>query len=80
MRDFKIWEQVGPPKGTVYHYPPRKDQVTSVACAPAPAAIAQQMYTQAIMTKMIAKCTQGGDSIDKVVAWAASELEGYTRA
>jgi ABC-type glycerol-3-phosphate transport system substrate-binding protein len=80
MRDFKIWETVGPPKGTVYHYPPRQDQVTWVACAPAPAAIAQQMYTQAIMTKMIAKCTQGGDSIDKVIAWAGSELEGYTRA
>src|SRR6266851_4845182 len=27
MRDFKIWEQVEPPKGTVYHYPPRADQV-----------------------------------------------------
>ena len=37
-----------------------------MACAPAPAAIAQQMYTQAIMTKMIAKYTQGGEPIDKV--------------
>jgi ABC-type glycerol-3-phosphate transport system substrate-binding protein len=80
MRNFAIWEQVGPPKGTVYHYPPRQDQIVSVACAPAPAAIAQQMYTQSIMTKMIAKCTQGGDPIDKVISWAASELEGYTRA
>jgi ABC-type glycerol-3-phosphate transport system substrate-binding protein len=80
MRDFKIWQEVGPPKGTVYHYPPRQDQVVSVACAPAPAAIAQQMYTQAIMTKMIAKCTQGGDTIEKAINWAASELEGYTRA
>ncbi len=80
MRDFKIWEQVEPPKGTVYHYPPRPGQETWVSCAPAPSSIAQQMYTQAIMTKMIAKCTQGGDSIDKVTTWAASELEGFARS
>jgi ABC-type glycerol-3-phosphate transport system substrate-binding protein len=80
MRDFKIWEQVEPPKGVVYHYPPRKDQTTWVACAPAPASIAQQMYTQAIMTKMIARCTTGGDSVGKTIDWAASELEGYQRS
>jgi len=74
MRDFRVWEQVEPPKGTVYHYPPRT-QVTWMAGAPAPANIAQQMYVQAINTKMIARCTQGGDSIDKTIGWAASELE-----
>jgi ABC-type glycerol-3-phosphate transport system substrate-binding protein len=79
MRNFKIWEQVEPPKGAVYHYPPRKDQTVWVACAPAPVAMAQQMYTQAIMTKMVARCTQGGDSIAKTIDWAASELEGYQR-
>jgi ABC-type glycerol-3-phosphate transport system substrate-binding protein len=80
MRDFKVWEQVEPPKGTVYHYPPRANQVTWMAGAPAPASIAQQMYVQAINTKMIARCTQGGDSIDKTIGWAASELEGYMRS
>ena len=80
MRDFKVWEQVEPPKGTVYHYPPRASQVTWMAGAPAPASIAQQMYVQAINTKMIARCTQGGDSIDKTIGWAASELEGYMRS
>src|SRR2546426_389478 len=79
MRDFKVWEQVEPPKGTVYHYPPRT-QVTWMAGAPAPASIAQQMDVQAINTKMIARCTQGGDSIDKTIGWAASELEGYMRS
>src|SRR5215471_8205841 len=79
MHDFKIWEEVGPPKGTLYHYPPRRDQIPWVACAPAPAPIARQMYFDAIMTKMIAKCTQSGDSIDKTIAWAASELQGYMR-
>ncbi len=28
---------------------------------------------------MIAKFTQGGESMDKVIAWAASELEGFMR-
>ena len=79
MRNFKVWEEVGPPKGTVYHYPPRT-QVLSMAGSPAPSNIAQQMYVQAINTKMIARCTQGGDSIDKTIGWAASELEGYMRS
>ena len=80
MRNFKVWEQVAPPPGTVYHYPPKKDQTVWMACSPAPSNVAQQMYVQAIMTKMIAKCSQGGESIDKTIAWAASELEGYQRA
>jgi len=79
MRNFKVWEEVAPPKGTVYHYPPRDTQQVWMAGFPAPANIAQQMYVQAINTKMIARCTQGGESIDKAIAWAASELEGYAR-
>jgi hypothetical protein len=27
MRDFKIWAEIEPPKGTLYHYPPRQDQM-----------------------------------------------------
>jgi hypothetical protein len=38
------------------------------------------MYTQATLTKMIAKFTQGNESMDKVITWAASELEGFMRA
>ena len=80
FRDMKTWAEEGPPKGTLYHYPPQPDQIVSIACSPAPPKIAAQMYTQAINTKMIAKCTQGGESIDKVIAWAASELKGFMRA
>lgn len=79
LRDFKTWAEEGPPKGTVYNYPPRADQIVSIAGAPAPVPIAQQIYSQATMTKMIAKCTQGGESIDKAIGWAASELEGFMR-
>ena len=79
LRDFKIWAEVAPPKGTLYHYPPGGDQIVSISGAPAPTAIASQIYAQATMTKMIAKFTQGGESMDKVIAWAASELEGFMR-
>jgi ABC-type glycerol-3-phosphate transport system substrate-binding protein len=79
LRDFKIWAEEGPPKGTLYHYPPRGDEIAWIAMSPAPTAIAMQMYAQATNTKMIAKITQGGESIDKAIAWAASELEGFMR-
>jgi ABC-type glycerol-3-phosphate transport system substrate-binding protein len=80
LRDFKIWGEVSPPKGTLYNYPPSGDQIVSISGAPAPAPMATQMYTQATLTKMIAKFTQGGEGMDKVIAWAASELEGFMRA
>ena len=59
---------------------PGGDEIISIAGAPAPPAIATQMYTQATLTKMIAKYTQGEEPIDKVLAWAAAELEGFMRA
>jgi ABC-type glycerol-3-phosphate transport system substrate-binding protein len=79
LRNFKVWADEGPPKGTLYNYPPRDDQIVSIAAAPAPTAIATQIYSQATITKMIAKCTQSGESIDNAIAWAESELEGFMR-
>ncbi len=80
QRNFKIWEQVEPPKGAVFHYPPKADQKIWMACAPAPANVANQMYVQGFMTKLIAQCTQGGKSIAQAIDWGASELEGYQRS
>jgi ABC-type glycerol-3-phosphate transport system substrate-binding protein len=77
--DFKTWNEVEPPKGTVYNYPPRWDTIVSIAAAPAPPKIATQIYTQATMTKMIAKCTQQGQTIEQAIDWAAQELEGFLR-
>jgi hypothetical protein len=31
------------------------------------------------MTKIIADCTQGGESIVQAIAWAADEFEGFMR-
>jgi ABC-type glycerol-3-phosphate transport system substrate-binding protein len=81
LRDFNVWAEQGPPKGTIYNYPPRgTDEILSISASPAPPKIAVQIYTQATMTKMIAHCTQQGQSVDSAIDWAASELEGFMRA
>ena len=37
-----------------------------------------QIYTQAIPTKMIVRFMQG-EALEKTLAWAESEIEGYMR-
>src|SRR5882672_1261622 len=77
--DFKTWAEEGPPKGTLYHYPnPHNHQILSVGAAPAPPQIAHQIYTQAIQTKMVVRFKQG-EPIEKTLAWAESEIEGFMR-
>jgi ABC-type glycerol-3-phosphate transport system substrate-binding protein len=80
MTDFKIWDEVEPPKGTVYHYPIRKShhQESCIAMAPAPAEIAVQAYNRGTLPTMLAKL-QSGQSIKQVQDWAQDELEGFTR-
>ncbi len=80
LTTFKTWSEVGPPKGTLYHYPnPHNHQILSIAAAPTPHRIAEQIYTQGLMTKMIVRHAQG-EAMEKTLAWAESELEGFMRA
>jgi ABC-type glycerol-3-phosphate transport system substrate-binding protein len=74
-----VWAEAEPPKGTLYNFPPRGDVVVSVAGYPAPARIGVQMYSQGIMCKMAAQCTQQGKSIEEAIAFGERELEGYMR-
>ena len=79
LTTFKTWAEEGPPKGTLYHYPnPHNHQVLSMAASPAPPKIAHQIYDQAIMTKMIVRHMQG-EAMEKTLAWAESEVEGFMR-
>jgi ABC-type glycerol-3-phosphate transport system substrate-binding protein len=80
MTDFKIWQEVEPPKGTVYNYPIRKSsgQVSSIACAPAPAEIAVQIYNRGTLPTMLAKL-RSGQSVKQVISWAQDEVEGFVR-
>jgi len=79
LTTFKTWAEEAPPKGTLYHYPnPHNHQTLSIAAAPAPPKIAFQIYTQAIQTKMIVRHMQG-EAMEKTLAWAESEVEGFMR-
>jgi ABC-type glycerol-3-phosphate transport system substrate-binding protein len=80
MTDFKIWDDVAPPKGTVYHYPNRKshNQISHIAVAPAPPEIAVQIFNRGTLPTMFAKL-QSGQSIKAVQDWAQDELEGFVR-
>jgi hypothetical protein len=80
MYDLPTWSAVGPPDGTVYGYPPRGDEQTSIFGAPARSEVGAQMYNQAINTVMISKYTQGKEKLDDVIKWAEKELEGTLRA
>ena len=80
LRNFKTWAEEGPPKGGIWNYPPRGEVIESVSGSPAPYRIANQIYSQATMPKMIAQYTQSGKTLDQSLDWAASELEGFMRS
>ena len=80
MYDLDTWKTVEPPLGTVYGYPPRADELTSITGAPARPEVGVQIYNQAINTVMVAKFTQGGEKLDEVIRWAENELESTLRA
>jgi len=80
MSDFKIWEEVEPPRGTVYNYPirPWHNALPSITAYPAPPEIAVQMYSRGIHPSLLARL-HSGDSIESSIAWARNELEGFIR-
>lgn len=80
MSDFKIWEEVEPPKGTVYNYPlrPWHNAKQNITAYPAPRDIAVQMYNRGTHPSLIARL-HSGDSIDQAIKWAKNELEGFIR-
>ena len=79
LTTLPTWAEEGPPKGTLYHYPnPHNHQILSVAAQPAPPKIAVQIYTQAVMTKMVVRHLQG-EPMEKTLGWAEGEVEGFMR-
>src|SRR5437763_2314810 len=80
LHDFKTWETEEPPKGTIYNYPPRGDVEVVIPYSESPTKIANQIYAQATLPKMIAQCTQQGKTVEQAMDWAASELEGFSRS
>ncbi|MEJ0016595.1 MAG: extracellular solute-binding protein [Acetobacteraceae bacterium] len=80
MSDFKVWENVEPPKGTVYNYilRPHHHSTAHIAAWPAPPDIGVQIYNRGTISTMFSKL-QSGQSIPQVIAWAKGELEGFVR-
>jgi ABC-type glycerol-3-phosphate transport system substrate-binding protein len=80
MSDFKVWENVEPPKGTVYNYilRPHHHSNAHIAAFPAPPDIGVQIYNRGTHSTMFSKL-QSGQSPKQVIAWAQAELEGFVR-
>jgi ABC-type glycerol-3-phosphate transport system substrate-binding protein len=80
MLNFKIWETVGPPQGTVYNYPirPWHNAKPSVAAWEASPDVAVQIYNGGVETNMVARL-MNGQSVEQVVAWASDEVAAFTR-
>ena len=80
LDDFKIWEQVGPPTGTVYNYPlrPTSGQKPSLTAMEAAPDVAVQIYNRGVHNQIFARLREG-QTIPQVVSWAQDELDGYTR-
>jgi hypothetical protein len=79
LTTFKVWAEEAPPKGTLYHYPnPYNHQILSVAGAPAPHKVATQLNTNSIQCQMAVRYYTG-EPLEKVLAWAEVECEGYMR-
>jgi ABC-type glycerol-3-phosphate transport system substrate-binding protein len=79
LTTLKVWAEAEPPKGTLFHYPnPYNHQILSTAGAPAPHKIAEQINTNNLMCQMAVR-HYTGEPMEKVLAWAEGEVEGYMR-
>jgi len=79
FNDFKTWDEEGPPKGSISHYPIKGgDQKAGVVCSPAPPLIAAQIWNQSIQGQMLVRYAKG-EAMDKTLDWAAKEVEGFKR-
>jgi ABC-type glycerol-3-phosphate transport system substrate-binding protein len=80
MNDFKIWEDVEPPKGTIYNYPvrPWHDAEYYITGSSGPPEIAVQMWNRSVIPGMVSRLV-AGQTIKESMDWAKGELEGFTR-
>ena len=80
MTDFKIWSEVGPPKGTIYNYPvrPWHDAEYFITGSSGPPEIAVQMWNRSVVPGMVGRMV-AGQTIPQVIAWAKDEIGGFIR-
>jgi ABC-type glycerol-3-phosphate transport system substrate-binding protein len=80
FNDFKIWEDVEPPKGVIYNYPvrPWHDSEYFITGSSGPPEVAVQMWNRSVIPGMVSRLVSG-KSIKEAMDWAKDELEGFTR-
>jgi ABC-type glycerol-3-phosphate transport system substrate-binding protein len=79
LTTLKVWAEAEPPKGTLFSYPdPYHHQTLSIAAAPAPHKIAEQIYNLGLQTQMAVRYFKG-EPLEKTLDWASNELEGFMR-
>ena len=80
FNDFKIWDEVEPPKGTIFNYPVRAwhDAEYYITGSSGPAEIAVQMWNRSVIPGMVSRLV-AGQTIKQCMDWAKGELEGFTR-
>ncbi len=78
MLDFKIWEQVEPPPGTVYNYPirPWHKAEPSLTGSEASPEVAVQIYQSGLHNGMLARL-HSGQPVKEVTAWATDQLQTF---
>lgn len=74
-RNAGVWEAAAPPEGVLYNYPVRGDEVETIAGYPAPPEYGSQLSTQGVYPNLVARVTQGGETIDDAIDWATGEIE-----
>jgi len=79
LRDFDTWAEEGPPKGVNYNYPPRGDVISLLAGYPAPVAIADHLWAQGTVCKLVARYTQEAQPMARAIAATEEEIQGYMR-
>jgi ABC-type glycerol-3-phosphate transport system substrate-binding protein len=79
LRDFDVWKTEAPPKGVIYNYPPRGDVESIMIGYPAPVDIANNLYAQGTICKLVARYAKQGMPMDQAIAQTSKEIEGYKR-
>ena len=81
MSDFRVWEEEGPPKGTLANYPikPGHHASPTLPTYPAPLDIVAPLNSRFILPNLVAKVTHGGQSVEQAISWAQGELESLRR-
>jgi ABC-type glycerol-3-phosphate transport system substrate-binding protein len=77
--DNPVWQEAGPPRGTIYNYPVRGDEKLVVCGYPAPADVASRFYSDKFLSNFVGRVTQAGNTINDTITWAESELQSYLR-